>query len=42
MNGDFLRELPEPDLVAQGQHPLAKFAGIFSDAEAKELQQAIS
>lgn len=36
------RQLPEPDLIAQDEHPLAKFAGILSDSEARELQQAIA
>jgi hypothetical protein len=37
----FLRQLPEPDAIAQEEHPLAKFAGILSDSEAGELQQLI-
>ncbi|BAY12158.1 DUF6364 family protein [Calothrix sp. NIES-2098] len=39
---NFLRQLPEPDLIAQNEHPLAKFAGILSDSEARELQQTIA
>lgn len=39
---NFLRQLPEPNLIRQGEHPLAKFAGILSDSEARELQQAIA
>ena len=39
---NFLRQLPEPDLIPQDEHPLAKFAGILSDSEARELQQAIA
>lgn len=27
--------------ASRGNHPLAKFAGILSDSEAEELQQAI-
>ncbi|MDZ8055337.1 MAG: DUF6364 family protein [Aulosira sp. ZfuVER01] len=39
---NFLRQLPESDLIAQNEHALAKFAGILSDSEARELQQAIA
>jgi metal-responsive CopG/Arc/MetJ family transcriptional regulator len=39
---NFLRQLPEPDSILQDEHPLAKFAGILSDSEARELQQAIA
>ncbi|KOP24517.1 hypothetical protein AMR41_20550 [Hapalosiphon sp. MRB220] len=39
---NFLRQLPEPDVRLQDEHPLAKFAGILSDSEARELQQAIA
>lgn len=39
---NFLRQLPEPNLIPQGEHPLAKFAGILSDSEARELQQAVA
>ncbi|MCC5641144.1 DUF6364 family protein [Nostoc sp. CHAB 5844] len=39
---NFLRELPETDLTSQDEHPLAKFAGILSDSEAKELQRVIA
>lgn len=39
---NFLRQLPEPDLIPQSKHPLAKFAGILSDSEARELQQALA
>ncbi|MEC4819418.1 MAG: DUF6364 family protein [Scytonema sp. PMC 1069.18] len=42
MISNFLRQLPEPDLIAQKEHPLAKFAGILSDSEARESQQAIA
>ncbi|MFN6474270.1 MAG: DUF6364 family protein [Nostoc sp. SerVER01] len=39
---NFLRQLPELETIPQDEHPLAKFAGILSDSEAKELQQAIA
>lgn len=39
---NFPRQLPEPDLIEQDEHPLAKFAGILSDSEARKLQQAIA
>jgi hypothetical protein len=39
---NFLRQLPEPNLMLQEEHPLAKFAGILSDSEARELQKAIT
>ena len=39
---NFLRQLPEPDLTPQDEHRLAKFAGILSASEARELQQAIA
>ena len=38
----FLRQLPEANAISQEEHPLAKFAGILSDSEAGELQQAIA
>ena len=39
---NFPRQLPKPDLILQDEHPLAKFAGILSDSETRELQQAIA
>ncbi|ARV60583.1 hypothetical protein BZZ01_19900 [Nostocales cyanobacterium HT-58-2] len=39
---NFLRQLPEPNLMPQEEHPLAKFAGVLSDSEARELQKAIA
>lgn len=39
---NFLRQLPEPDLITPDEHSLAKFAEILSDSEARELQQAIA
>ncbi|MBD2279169.1 MAG: hypothetical protein HEQ13_06570 [Dolichospermum sp. DEX189] len=38
---NFLRQLPEPEIISQKEHPLAKFVGILSDSEAGELQQVI-
>lgn len=38
---NFLRQLPEPEIISQEEHPLAKFVGILSDSEAEELQQVI-
>jgi antitoxin component of RelBE/YafQ-DinJ toxin-antitoxin module len=39
---NFLRQLPETNVTPQDEHPLAKFAGILSDSEARELQQVIT
>ncbi len=39
---NFLRQLPEPDLTPQEEHPLAKFAGILSDSETRELLHTIA
>ncbi|ALF53473.1 hypothetical protein ACX27_12500 [Nostoc piscinale CENA21] len=39
---NFLRQLPDNDVTPQQEHPLAKFAGILSDTEARELQQVIA
>jgi hypothetical protein len=38
---NFLRQLPEPEIISQKEHPLAKCVGILSDSEAGELQQVI-
>jgi phosphoglycolate phosphatase-like HAD superfamily hydrolase len=38
---NFLRQLPEPEILQQQEHPLAKFVGILSHAETEELQQVI-